>query len=790
MPTYRYPILIWQHSGGGWTACLVEDPNDIAAVGVTGNDVAAQIKELLQWRMKRGQTLSRPNFNESKLVWLKAAVRPEYKTDDRVFSLKQTVTLRVPSVLGRDRSQLYLCSMPTIGVRFTYDDEADLDGLASHYVQAAMKGKSPRELSRYLPPVVVHLDDAVVHIPPGASEREVRPDLDPLPLIAEPLGSRDTRRRLSRPWQRDAQVAKLVDLLGRQRSSVLLLGENGSGRTTVLAEAARKLERDGLESDDVDAANITRVRSRFWLSSAARLIAGMKYLGQWQERIEQVIEKLSEIEGILCVDNLLELVRTGGSSPSDSVAAFLVPYLQRGEMRLVGEATTAEIDACRRLLPSFAAIFTIVEIPQFNASQAIAALDQLAAVAKQNLKVDYARDAIPQIYRLFARFMPYQSFPGRAAGFLRDLFDRTARAANAARRAKNRANIEHHVADGEKAIVSSQSVIDRFIKLTGLPELFLRDEHPLKIEDVVAAFRARVMGQETAYSTVAGVITTFKAGLNDPQRPLGVLLFCGPTGVGKTELARTIADFLFGQGEDQGAATGRTKDRLLRLDMSEFAGPGAAERLIGPPGGEPSELIKRLREQPFMVVLLDEIEKAAPEVFDLLLGVFGEGRLTDRFGRLTTFRSALIIMTSNLGADRMESFGLSTAPSSDYDSEAMSFFRPEFFNRIDAVVTFAALSEPTIRAITQAELRKLGQRDGLTDGNIRLSWTDDVIKKLCVAGYDRRYGARPLQRAIETLVVTPLAKFLVARPELRDATLHMSINSAGQIEFLMKSSAK
>ncbi len=786
MPTYRYPILIWQHSGGGCTGCLVEDPNDIATVGITGADVAGQIKELLQWRMKRGQALSRPNFNEPKLVWLMADVRPEYKTEDRVFSLKQTITLRVPSVLGRDRSQLYLCSMPTIGVRFTYDDEADLQGLAPHYIQAAMKGKSPRELSRYLPPADVHLDDATVHIPSGASEREVPPDLDPLPLIAEPLGSRGTRRRLSRPWQRNAQVARLVDILGRSRSSVLLLGENGSGRTTVLAEAARKLERDGLESDDPDAANTAHVRSRFWLSSAARLIAGMKYLGQWQERIEEVIEKLSDIEGILCVDNLLELVRTGGSSPSDSVAAFLVPYLQRGEMRVVGEATIAELDACRRLLPSFAASFSIVEIPPFNASQAIAALDQLAAVAKQNLKIDYARDAIPQIYRLFARFMPYQSFPGCAAGFLRDLFDRTSRAATAARSTKDRADIEHHATDGTKGIVTSQSVINRFIKLTGLPELFLRDELPLKVEDVVAALRAKVMGQETAYAAAAGVITTFKAGLNDPRRPLGVLLFCGPTGVGKTELARTIADFLFGQGEDQLGAMGKKSERMLRLDMSEFAGPGAAERLIGPPGGEPSELIKRLREQPFTVVLLDEIEKAAPAVFDLLLGVFDEGRLTDRFGRLTTFRSALMIMTSNLGADRMESFGLSTAPASDYDSEAMSFFRPEFFNRIDAVVTFAPLSESTIRGITEAELKKLGQREGLRASNIRLSWTDDVCKKLCIAGYDHRYGARPLQRAIETLVVTPLAKFLVSRPELRDATLHMSINRAKQIEFNLK----
>jgi ATP-dependent Clp protease ATP-binding subunit ClpC len=245
--------------------------------------------------------------------------------------------------------------------------------------------------------------------------------------------------------------------------------------------------------------------------------------------------------------------------------------------------------------------------------------------------------------------------------------------------------------------------------------------------------------------------------------------------VGKTELARTIAEFLFGKGEK--------RDRLVRLDMSEYSGAGAARRLLGSPGGEPSELIKRLREQPFTVVLLDEIEKADAEVFDLLLGVFDEGRLTDRYGRLTTFRSALIIMTSNLGADRMEPFGLSRSPASNYDVEAMSFFRPEFFNRIDAVVTFAPLSEATIRGIAIAELGRISQREGLAAFRLELRWSDEIVTMVCEAGYDARYGARPLQRAIETLVVTPLAKFLVRRGKLRDATVVVSRGSAGAVEF-------
>ena len=234
-----------------------------------------------------------------------------------------------------------------------------------------------------------------------------------------------------------------------------------------------------------------------------------------------------------------------------------------------------------------------------------------------------------------------------------------------------------------------------------------------------------------------------------------MLLFCGPTGVGKTELAKAISQFLFGSGE--------RKDRLVRLDMSEYSSPGAAERIIGAADGEPSDLIKRFRQQPFSVLLLDEIEKAAPEVFDMLLGVFDEGRLTDCHGRLTTFRSALIIMTSNLGADRMTPFGLSKQPAGTYNAEAMSFFRPEFFNRIDAVVIFDALQESTVRQIAVNELNRIAEREGLARHAIRLEWSDAVVDLLVKRGYDVRYGARPLQRAIEELVVTPLARFLIEK---------------------------
>jgi ATP-dependent Clp protease ATP-binding subunit ClpC len=256
-----------------------------------------------------------------------------------------------------------------------------------------------------------------------------------------------------------------------------------------------------------------------------------------------------------------------------------------------------------------------------------------------------------------------------------------------------------------------------------------------------------------------------------------VLLFVGPTGVGKTELARALSRVLFGHAE---SAAGRRDERLVRLDMSEYAGPDAVERLLGPPHGEPSPLIRRLRQQPFAVLLLDEIEKAAPEVFDVLLGVCDEGRLTDRYGRTTTFRSSVLVLTSNLGAERREAFGFGGGPA-PYADAARAFFRPEFYNRLDAVVTFEPLGPRTVRAITLKELAEIGRREGLARARLRLRWSERLAEWLAREGFDARYGARPLQRVLERRVVAVLARYLLDRPGLADAELLVDVGADGAV---------
>ncbi len=750
MRTVRFPVLLWKDLDGLVTAALVCEEEPIVAAAADADEALRQLKDYLNREHAKGWG-PEGDLIEARLETFGVPVRPEYKVraedkvHERIHVCAEAVSLRVPCVLARETAGDRVCAAPTVGVMFHYPEAENAKRLLTQYVQDHLKHLTPRELSRFLSPPKVWLDDIPIRVPEQAESAPYDPECATLRLIAENVGDATFRRRWSRAHGREPEVADLARRIGEERANVLIVGEPGCGKTAILVDAVRKV----LRADEEDEEKALLRKKAFWFTSAARIVAGMKYLGMWQERCEEVISELSEVDGVLCVDRLLELVRLGGKEAGDGIAAFLLPFLHRKELRLVAEATPSELDACRRLLPGLTDPFQVLRIPPMPRERAIEVLSRVSESLVRDRGVE-ADPAVPrQAHRLYERFAPYEAFPGAAATFLRDVF------ASAKR---------EHVAR-----VTEQLVIDRFVRRTGLPELFLRDDVPLSTEDVHGAFRAQVIGQDEACRAATSLVTTFKAGLNDPARPIGVLLFCGPTGVGKTELAKAIGRFFFGHGE--GA------DRLVRRDMSEYALPGAAERLLGLGGGELGELVKRVRQQPFTLVLLDEVEKADPEVFDVLLGVFDEGRITDRWGRRTTFRSTVIVMTSNLGAEGRAAMGFGDAPPPSYDAEARKFFRPEFYNRLDGVVTFRPLDEASIRAITEKELRDIASREGLTKAGLRLEWTDDVVAFLASRGFDRRYGARPLQRALERLVVGPLSRHLVARTGLRGRSLRLRVAS-------------
>jgi len=743
MSTTRLAVLVWADDSGLYNGVLCERP-EIAAVGPDAPDVMAQLKEYLLHVLREEEwDFPHEPMLEPRLLKLGVEVRPEYQEQGRRHPADKPVRMVVPCVVGTYEGGIKGCVAPTFGLWFSFDEESRLPELAQHYVADAMRGCTPQRLTRFLPPLEFELRTLIIN-ERGARERKTPRRWAALEAVAEPLGERGLRKRLSRAFEREAEIAELVRRVSKDRASVLLVGEPGCGKTTLLASAVREIERAKARDSEEGSVRL------FWQTAGSRLIAGMQYLGQWEERLEDVIAELAEFDGVLCIENLLELVRVGGAGAGDSVGAFLVPYLRHRELRMVAEATPAELDACRRLLPGLVDSMQVLPLRTFDAAASERALAKLAESSARNLHAEYSQEVPGMLVRLFRRFAPYEAFPGKAAAMLNRLLNDAA---------------------GRQRALGPADVVEAFTARTGLPDFLLRDEITLREEDARARLSARVIGQDAACHVAAGLVTTFKAGLNDPQRPLGAMLFAGPTGVGKTELAKALADELFGHGEAQ--------QRMIRLDMSEFATAGSAERLVSEAGSEPSELIRRVREQPFCLVLLDEIEKAAPEVFDVLLGVFDEGRLTDRFGRVTNFRSCVVVMTSNLGATQEELMGFGKPRDPDYAAAIMRHFRPEFFNRIDSVVSFAPLEHATILRIAEKELAALASREGLLRAGATLAWTPALVEKLAKAGFDRRFGARPLQRTLEALVVTPLARALAANPALASRQITLDVDASG-----------
>jgi ATP-dependent Clp protease ATP-binding subunit ClpC len=757
MGTFRFPVLLFRDALGQSTAIAIGSDEQSVAVADSDSKAFEQLSDYLHWQAKRAQWLSSPDLIDPTVTTVRVPIRPEYRTRSRSYPCAESFPLKVICVHGRQERGVFFAELPLLGSSFYYYDERTLPDLIQRSAQEQLKGLTPRDLAAYLPPDQVELRTLVVRLPTVRRMKTVDIQAKNLPLVADALGDRHLRQQFRQAWEREKETTALAAILKSNRRNVLLVGESGVGKTTLLASAVRQYGREATGKGS-DGETSVPVEKRFWLTSGARLIAGMKYLGQWEQRCESIVSELADLGGVLCIENLLELVGAGGGEPTSNVASFLIPYLQRGEVSLIAECTPAELDACRRLLPSLIDVFQIVTVNPLDRRRAVSLLNHLIHQLKQQLRLDADRDLAAYTERLFRRFLPYQTFPGSTLSFLTDLFSATARRAglNPASTEIDLPAMTPTPAPRSTPVVGTSDLLKLFVARTGLPELLLCDELTLDHRAVLQRFTERVIGQPAACQVATDLVTTFKAGLNDPARPLGSLLFCGPTGVGKTEMAKAIADEFFGHGE--------VRDRLVRLDMSEYSGYDAAHRLVSRPDWEPSRLIESLRRQPLSVVLFDEIEKASPAVFDILLGLLDEGRLTDRFGRVTSFRSAVVIMTSNLGADRQQSIGFGEQQEVGYEREVREFFRPEFFNRLSGIVTFHPLDRETAARITRRELNLLNAREGLVRRSLRLTWTDPILNAIAAQGFDSRYGARPLQRTVERMVAAPLATWIVSNP--------------------------
>ncbi len=743
MEHYRYPILCWRTGPEHLCGHLIGTSYNWVASDV--RKIKASLADRLTRDHQRQGWLDEPLLSpQLKMVEVKCT--PSYQEKDGFYPAPYNLLLNVPAVFGETEYGHSICYLPLLSQSFYYYNPKQLLDLARHFTQDFVSGLKPEQVHRYLLPETPWLEEAVVRI--NASSRRSRHHQGPsvheqtLSRMAERFPSRHSGRKNASPvpdvaWERTSWVDSIVTRILDEQSNVLLVGDSGVGKSAILREAAKK------------AFKISRGQEGptllFWKTSPHRIMAGARYLGDWQKNCEDMIEAVRSSGGYLWFTDFVELVRTGGEGAEDSIAAFLTPSLRDGSVRIVGEATSRQLEAIRVLLPGFVELFQLVNVPEMEKPAVQRVLQHFQSYTSRNMNIAYTQEALELSYRLLSRFERRESFPGKAMKFLGQSL--------------NRAYLNL------TETINNSDILNLFIENTGLPELFLRDDLLLDEAEMRSFFASQIIGQENALEALYRVVKVFKAGLNDPNKPIATLLFAGPTGVGKTACVKTLADYFFGKGQ--------ASNPLIRIDMSEFQHPMQLERLVGSGRGEPGKLIQQVRDKPFSVVLLDEIEKAHSSVFDILLAVLDEGILYDAFGRRTDFCNTIIIMTSNLGVGSTQSLGFAQSNETNFTSSVRSFFRPEFFNRIDAVVTFSHLTPENIQEITQKELSEIAQREGLRKRNLTLETTDTLVAHLADIGYDKDYGARPLQRVVERVVVAALARYLSEHPSTRDQTLRL-----------------
>jgi ATP-dependent Clp protease ATP-binding subunit ClpC len=544
----------------------------------------------------------------------------------------------------------------------------------------------------------------------------------------------------------------LVNLLRREHwRPVALIGEAGAGKSALVNELVYQLAKP-----ENGGWHVLRV-------SPSDFMAGTHFMGEWETRVRELVEAVRKPRRVLIyVPNLSDLSSVGRWSKSDSnVASALAPYLEEGALVLLGESTPAEYERGLGSIPSLQRLFDKVLLPEATVERT----RQILTAVRDEAKAPVAGEVLDRLLDFATQYLSHLSRPGNAVLLLRDL-------------------MAAHKDSSEP--VTARDVLGALSKSTGLPANLLDDSVPLRLDEVKAFFETRIMGQPEAVEAVIDLVTLIKAGLTDPGKPFGVFFFTGPTGVGKTELARALAEYIFG---DPG--------RLQRFDMSEYASADGFERLIG--GKQENGLLTdAVRRHPFSVVLLDEIEKSHLNVFDLCLQIFDAGRLTDGHGRTADFRRTILILTSNIGSvGPTTPLGFGGTPEVDLIEpdkdrtfrELTRFFRPEFLNRIDRIVPFRALSLEVAERIARREIDLVLQRSGIARRALAVEVDPSVISLLVREGYSPHFGARPLKRTVERFCLLPLAR-VIASGRISGKAVLVLTHHKGEVQVRLTQSAE
>ncbi len=633
------------------------------------------------------------------------------------------------------------------------------------------------------------------------SARKERPKTPLVDQLATDLTALAEEGKLDPVIGRQMEIERVIQILARRtKNNPALIGEPGVGKTAIVEGLAQRII-NGETPEPLLGKRVLQL-------DVGSLVAGTMYRGQFEERLKRVIDELKSAEAILFIDEVHMLVGAGSAGSSVDAANILKPALARGELQVIGATT---LDEYRKHIESDAALerrFQPVMVEEPTIEQTINILHGVKAAYEEHHKLTITEEAIEAAAHLSARYVPDRFLPDKAIDLIDESSSRvrmykspeaqnfkTAISALRTIRAEHQMAIEEDRLDDAQELINRQAEVEAKLEQmragwdratgprvtgediaevvsmwTGVPVMQIAAEESARLLHMEEALHERIIGQNEAIVAISKAVRRARAGLKDPKRPIGSFIFLGPTGVGKTELTKALAKFMFG-----------SEAALVQLDMSEFMERHSVSRLVGAPPGyvgyeDAGQLTEALRRRPYSIVVFDEIEKAHPEAHNMLLQIMEEGHLSDARGKKVNFQNAIIVMTSNIGADmikRQTSLGFAVKrdealeQSIGYDEMQRTLtdalkrvFRPEFLNRVDGVVVFRSLTKPEISQIVDLEVSKVGNR--LTDHRIKLEVTDEARAMLADMGYDPDMGARPLRRVIQNKVEDTLSDGLLS----------------------------